>query len=135
MDFSGFFLSRSAARMPMTRSAVFVLGLFASSFVTAQVQVPAPALPVQPDSPSVISTSVPEGITIEDIRIEGLQRIEPGTVFSYLPVRIGEVLSATTAAEAVRALFATGFFQDVRIEIDGRVLVVLLEERPAIGAI
>ncbi len=135
MVFSGFLLSRSAARMPMTRSAVFVLGLFASSFVTAQVQLPAPAPPVQPDSPSVISPSVPEGITIEDIRIEGLQRIEPGTVFSYLPVRIGEVLSATTAAEAVRALFATGFFQDVRIEIDGRVLVVLLEERPAIGAI
>ncbi|MFZ9810444.1 MAG: outer membrane protein assembly factor BamA [Burkholderiaceae bacterium] len=119
----------------MTRSALFVIGLFASSQVAAQVQVPAPSVPVQPSVPAIIAPSVPEGITIEDIRIEGLQRIEPGTVFSYLPVRIGEVLSATTAAEAVRALFATGFFQDVRIEIDGRVLVVLLEERPAIGAI
>ena len=132
---SGFFVSCSPARIPMTRSALFVIGLFASSQVAAQVQVPAPTVPVQPSVPAIIAPSVPEGITIEDIRIEGLQRIEPGTVFSYLPVRIGEVLSATTAADAVRALFATGFFQDVRIEIDGRVLVVLLEERPAIGAI
>ena len=135
MVFSGFSLSRLPSGMPMTRTAVLVLGLFASSFVSAQVQLPSPVLPVQPDAPSVISPSVAEGITIEDIRIEGLQRIEPGTVFSYLPVRIGEVLSATTAADAVRALFSTGFFQDVRIEIDGRVLVVLVEERPAIGAI
>jgi outer membrane protein insertion porin family len=132
---SGFFVSCSPARIPMTRSALVVIGLFASSQVAAQVQVPAPTVPVQPSVPAIIAPSVPEGITIEDIRIEGLQRIEPGTVFSYLPVRIGEVLSATTAADAVRALFATGFFQDVRIEIDGRVLVVLLEERPAIGAI
>jgi outer membrane protein insertion porin family len=132
---SGFFVSCSPARIPMTRSALVVIGLFASSQVAAQVQVPAPTVPVQPTAPAIIAPSVPEGITIEDIRIEGLQRIEPGTVFSYLPVRIGEVLSSTTAAEAVRALFATGFFQDVRIEIDGRVLVVLLEERPAIGAI
>ena len=132
---SGFFVSCSPARIPMTRSALVVIGLFASSQVAAQVQVPAPTAPVQPSVPAIIAPSVPEGITIEDIRIEGLQRIEPGTVFSYLPVRIGEVLSATTAADAVRALFATGFFQDVRIEIDGRVLVVLLEERPAIGAI
>ena len=132
---SGFFVSCSPARIPMTRSALVVIGLLASSQVAAQVQVPAPTVPVQPSVPAIIAPSVPEGITIEDIRIEGLQRIEPGTVFSYLPVRIGEVLSATTAADAVRALFATGFFQDVRIEIDGRVLVVLLEERPAIGAI
>jgi len=132
---SGLFVSCSPARIPMTRSALVVIGLFASSQVAAQVQVPAPSVPVQPSIPAIIAPSVPEGITIEDIRIEGLQRIEPGTVFSYLPVRIGEVLSATTAADAVRALFATGFFQDVRIEIDGRVLVVLLEERPAIGAI
>ena len=135
MVFSGLSSSRLPLHMPMTRSAVFVLGLFAASFASAQVQLPAPASPVQSDAPAIISPSVPEGITIEDIRIVGLQRIEPGTVFSYLPVRIGEVLSSTTAAEAVRALFATGFFQDVRIEIDGRVLVVLLEERPAIGAI
>jgi outer membrane protein insertion porin family len=132
---SGLFLSRSSVRMPLTRSAIFVLGLFALPYAVAQVQLPAPAAPVPPSAPSVSIPSVPEGITIEDIRIEGLQRIEPGTVFSYLPVRIGEVLSSTTAAEAVRALFATGFFQDVRIEIEGRILVVLLEERPAIGAI
>ncbi len=128
-------MSSAPAVTLMTRSAVFVLSLFASSFVAAQVQLPTPSAPPQSDPPPIVAPSVPEGITIQDIRIEGLQRIEPGTVFSYLPVRIGEVLSSTTAAEAVRALFATGFFQDVRIEIEGRVLVVLLEERPAIGAI
>jgi outer membrane protein insertion porin family len=128
-------MSSAPAVTSMTRSAVFVLSLFASSFVAAQVQVPTPSAPPQSDPAPIVAPSVHEGITIQDIRIEGLQRIEPGTVFSYLPVRIGEVLSSTTAAEAVRALFATGFFQDVRIEIEGRVLVVLLEERPAIGAI
>jgi outer membrane protein insertion porin family len=132
---SGFSMLSAPAVTPMTRSAVFVLSLFTSSFVAAQVQLPTPSAPPQSDPPPIVAPSVPEGITIQDIRIEGLQRIEPGTVFSYLPVRIGEVLSSTTAAEAVRALFATGFFQDVRIEIEGRVLVVLLEERPAIGAI
>ncbi|UCE32983.1 MAG: outer membrane protein assembly factor BamA [Burkholderiales bacterium] len=72
---------------------------------------------------------------VRDIRIEGIQRIEPGTVFGYLPVRAGERLTEQKAADAVRALFATGFFKDVRLEADGDVLVVIVEERPAIGSI
>src|SRR6185295_3563744 len=73
--------------------------------------------------------------TIKDIRVEGLQRTEPGTVFSYLPVKVGETMNEEKAQQAVRALFATGFFRDVRLEAEGDVLVVLVEERPAVAQI
>jgi outer membrane protein insertion porin family len=72
---------------------------------------------------------------VKDIRVEGIQRTEAGTVFSYLPVRVGDKLTDETAAQAIKALFATGFFKDVRLEIEGEVLVVVIEERPAIAAI
>ncbi|MBI5463199.1 MAG: outer membrane protein assembly factor BamA [Gammaproteobacteria bacterium] len=73
--------------------------------------------------------------TVTDIRVEGLQRIAPGTVFSYLPVKTGDTFNETRSTEAVRALFKTGFFKDVRIERDNGVLVVVVEERPAISSI
>lgn len=73
--------------------------------------------------------------TVQDIRVEGVQRTDPGTVFSYLPVKVGETLTAEKAQQAVRALFATGFFKDVRLEAEGGVLVVLVEERPAIAQV
>lgn len=72
---------------------------------------------------------------VRDIRIEGVQRTEPGTVFSYLPVKVGETLTEEKASAAVRALFATGFFKDVRLEVEGDVLVLFLEERPAIASL
>jgi outer membrane protein insertion porin family len=72
---------------------------------------------------------------IEDIRVEGLQRITPGTVFNYLPMKVGDKFDDTRSAEAVRALFKTGFFEDVRLERDGGVLVFNIKERPAIGSI
>ncbi|HNC07012.1 MAG TPA: outer membrane protein assembly factor BamA, partial [Solirubrobacterales bacterium] len=72
---------------------------------------------------------------VKDIRVEGIQRTEAGTVFSYLPVKVGETMSDDKAAQAVKALFATGFFKDVRLEIEGQVVVVILEERPAIAAV
>ena len=73
--------------------------------------------------------------TVTDIRVEGIQRTEAGTVFSYLPVRVGDTFNDEKAAAAIKALYATGFFKDVRIEADGTVLVVLLEERPAIASV
>src|SRR3990172_3323868 len=76
-----------------------------------------------------------EEFVIEDIRVEGLQRITPGTVFNYLPMKVGEKFDDTRSAEAVRALFKTGFFEDVRLERDGGVLVFSIKERPAIGSI
>lgn len=72
---------------------------------------------------------------VKDIRIEGIQRTEAGTVFSYLPVKVGDTMTDEKASEAIKALFATGFFKDVRIEIEGSVLVVVVEERPAIAQI
>jgi len=72
---------------------------------------------------------------VKDIRVEGLQRTEPGTVFSYLPVKVGETMNAEKARAAVRALYATGFFQDVRLEAENEVLVVFVRERPAVAQI
>ncbi|HKU47144.1 MAG TPA: outer membrane protein assembly factor BamA [Burkholderiales bacterium] len=72
---------------------------------------------------------------VKDIRVEGLQRTEPGTVFSYLPVKVGETMNADKARAALRALYATGFFADVRLEAENDVLVVFVRERPAIAQI
>jgi len=72
---------------------------------------------------------------VKDIRVEGLQRTEPGTVFSYLPVKVGETMNADKARAALRALYATGFFADVRLEVENDVLVVFVRERPAIAQI
>ena len=76
-----------------------------------------------------------QAFEIKDIRVEGIQRTEAGTVFSYLPVKVGDTLTEEKAAQAVKALFGTGFFKDVRLEIDGQVLVVVIEERPAIASL
>ena len=72
---------------------------------------------------------------VKDIRVEGIQRTEAGTVFSYLPVKVGETMTDEKAAQAIKALFATGFFKDVRIEVENDVIVVVLEERPAIAQV
>jgi len=72
---------------------------------------------------------------VKDIRVEGLQRTEPGTVFSYLPVKVGDSIDEGKAQAALRALYATGFFQDVRLEAENDVLVVFVRERPAIAQI
>lgn len=76
-----------------------------------------------------------EPFAVKDIRIEGIQRTEAGTVFSYLPVKVGDTLTDERAAQAIRALFATGFFKDVRIEVERDVMVVVVQERPAISQI
>lgn len=73
--------------------------------------------------------------TVRDIRVVGIQRVDAGTVFGYLPVRIGETLTAEAASRAVRTLFATGLFNDVRLEVEGDVLVVAVDERPAIASV
>ncbi|MGH8692907.1 MAG: outer membrane protein assembly factor BamA [Burkholderiales bacterium] len=76
-----------------------------------------------------------EPFQVKDIRVEGIQRTEAGTVFSYLPVKVGDTIDQDRATAAVKALYATGFFKDVRLERDGDVLVVVVEERPAIAQI
>ncbi len=76
-----------------------------------------------------------EPFVVKDIRVEGLQRISAGTVFNYLPVKVGDTLDEARSQEAIRALFKTGFFKDVRLEREGEVLVVIVDERPAIASI
>ena len=72
---------------------------------------------------------------MRDIRVEGVQRTEAGTVFSYLPVRVGDRFDPERGTQAIRALYASGLFKDVRLEVDGDVLVVIVEERPAIAVV
>jgi outer membrane protein insertion porin family len=76
-----------------------------------------------------------EPFVVRDIRLEGIQRVEAGTVFSYLPVKVGETMTDEKAAQAIRALFATSLFRDVRVEVEGNVLVISVDERPAIAQI
>jgi outer membrane protein insertion porin family len=76
-----------------------------------------------------------DSFVVKDIRIEGLQRVEPGTVFSYLPVQVGERFTPEKAADSIKALYATGFFRDVQIQAQGDVLIVIVDERPTISRI
>jgi len=71
--------------------------------------------------------------TVRDIRVEGLQRVEPGTVFASLPFRIGDQYNDEKGSAAIRALFGLGLFKDVRLETSGDVLVVIVEERPTVA--
>jgi len=90
--------------------------------VLASVAVTSPAWAVAP-------------FVLKDIRVEGLQRTDPGTVFASLPFRIGDSYTDDKGAAALRALFATGLFKDVRIEIEGQVAVVIVDERSIIGSV
>ncbi|HEY1102644.1 MAG TPA: outer membrane protein assembly factor BamA, partial [Burkholderiaceae bacterium] len=73
--------------------------------------------------------------TVRDIRVEGLQRVEPGTIFASLPFRVGDDYNDDKGASAIRALFALGLFKDVRLDVSGDVLVVIVEERPTVAAV
>jgi outer membrane protein insertion porin family len=74
----------------------------------------------------------PRNFTVSDIRVEGLERVSEGTVYNYLPVNIGDVLTPQRIREAVRALYTTGFFRDVQLRREGNTLVVVVQERPSI---
>ncbi len=74
-----------------------------------------------------------EPFTVSDIRVDGLQRISSGTVFTYLPVERGETVTDSKVGETIRALYKTGFFEDVQLDRQGNILVVTVKERPAIN--
>ena len=76
-----------------------------------------------------------ERFVIEDIRVQGLRRLSPGTVFNALPVKIGDEFDEGRSGDAIRALFKTGLFRDVRIERDGDVLIVIVSERETLSQI
>ncbi|MEJ7746233.1 MAG: outer membrane protein assembly factor BamA [Luteimonas sp.] len=83
--------------------------------------------------PAWAQTSEP--FTVTDIRIDGLQRISAGTVFTYLPIERGDTVDQSRSAEAIRALYKTGFFEDVRLDRQNGILVVTVTERPAINTL
>ncbi|MDO8960886.1 MAG: outer membrane protein assembly factor BamA [Methylophilus sp.] len=74
-----------------------------------------------------------EPFVIKDIRVEGLQRTEAGTVFNYLPVQVGDTMSDEKATQAIKSLYGTGFFKDVRVEAEGEILVVTVQERASVA--
>jgi outer membrane protein insertion porin family len=76
-----------------------------------------------------------EPFVVRDIRVEGVQRTEPGTIFSYLPIKVGDRVTDQRISDAVKALYATGFFRDVRLEAQGDVLIVSVQERPTISSL
>ncbi len=76
-----------------------------------------------------------EPFKIRDIQVEGLQRIEPGTIFASMPLRVGDTYNDEKGTASIRALFALGLFADVRLEINGDVLVVVVEERPSVAGV
>ncbi len=83
-------------------------------------------------APFALAQTAAGDFVVGDIRVEGLQRISEGTVYNYLPVNIGDRLDARRTQEAIRALFATGFFRDIELRRDGGTLVVAVLERPSI---
>jgi outer membrane protein insertion porin family len=100
---------------PMRPGAALVAAVFASAYLP--------------------SAGAVEPFKLKDIRIQGLQRTDPGTVFAALPFRVGDTYNDDKGSAALRALFATGLFKDVRIEIEGDVAVVVIEERAIIAAV
>jgi outer membrane protein insertion porin family len=83
----------------------------------------------------ITSVNAMEPFVVKDIRVEGIQRTEAGTVFSYLPVKVGDTFNDDQSSAAIRALFATGFFTDVQLKVEKGVLVVIVRERPSIASV
>ena len=92
-------------------------------------------------SPTIAQTTEKEelvgdfSVVVEDIRVEGLQRIEPGTVFSLIDIELKEMVNRKKVSEAIKVLFNSGFFEDVKVFLEGSSLIVELKERPSIGSI
>ena len=76
-----------------------------------------------------------EAFEVSDIRVEGLQRISPGTVFNFLTVQVGGNFTEHDSELTIRSLYKSGYFRDIRLERDGSVLVVVVQERPAVASI
>ncbi|SFM45233.1 outer membrane protein assembly factor BamA [Variovorax sp. OV329] len=82
---------------------------------------------------STLAAWAVEPFTVRDIRVEGLQRVEPGTIFASMPIRVGDTYTDERGSAAIRALFDLGLFKDVRIDVNDSVVVVIVEERPTIA--
>lgn len=92
--------------------------------------------------PVLLSTLLASGIAhafspfvVKDIQVNGVQRVDAGTIFTYLPVKVGETFTEEKAAEAIQRLYSSGLFNDVKIDTSGNVLVVTVQERPTIASV
>ena len=111
-------------RIPARRLLALALATAIAAPAWAQTAGPEPAASAAPADSM---------FTVSDIRIDGLQRIGAGTVFTYLPIERGDTIDQTRIGEAMRRLYGTGFFEDVRVSRQGNILVVTVTERPAIN--
>src|SRR6516164_9747131 len=133
-------IDRGAAPAPVRRGRALVLlaGLVLAvrcALALAQTTVVPEQTTVVPEQTTTLpaqTTTVPADFTVGDIKVEGLQRVSEGTVYNYLPVNIGDHLTPQRVREAIRALYATGFFRDVQMRRDGNTLIVVVLERPSI---
>src|SRR5690242_10782594 len=100
---------------------------------TAEAPAAAPAAAPDATTDATMGTAADLPFMVSDIRVDGLQRIGAGTVFTYLPIERGDTLDQAKAAQAIRALYKTGFFEDVRLDRQGSILVITVTERPAIN--
>jgi len=124
-------IERGAALLPARRGRA--LALLALLVLAARCTlVLAQPTPEQTTIAPAQTTTVPADFTVGDIKVEGLQRVSEGTVYNYLPVNIGDHLTPQRVREAIRALYATGFFRDVQMRRDGNTLIVVVLERPSI---
>jgi outer membrane protein insertion porin family len=96
---------------------------------------PPPTDPAAAAGPGMVAPAPPadDSFVVADVRVDGLQRVPAGTVFTYLPIERGDRVDRSRIAEAIRALYKTGFFEDVRVGRQGDILVVTVQERPAIN--
>jgi len=121
-------------RLPNRRLLALALTAAMAPALPALAQSADPFLPEQglptgaQDAPASVGT-----FTVSDIRVDGLQRISAGAVFTYLPIERGDTVDSSKIAAAIRALYKTGFFEDVRLDRQGDILVVTVQERPAIN--
>jgi len=122
MIFPASFDARQGARAVAPRASGRIKTWFALLVVLLSARLAPAALAFEP-------------FTVRDIRVEGVQRTDAGTVFNYLPIKVGDRVDDEKASAAVKALYATGFFRDVRLEVEGGVLVVIVQERPTISQI
>ncbi|MEO6103640.1 MAG: outer membrane protein assembly factor BamA [Pseudoxanthomonas sp.] len=98
--------------------------------LASAIAIPAWAQTTESGLPALASTDT---FTATDIRIDGLQRISAGTVLTYLPIERGDTVDSSKSGEAIRALYKTGFFEDVKVDRQGSILVITVTERPAIN--
>src|SRR5688572_10594697 len=119
-------------RLPNRRLLALALTAAMAPALPALAQSADPFMPVDapPEAAPLAATGA---FTATDIRVDGLQRISAGTVFTYLPIERGDTVDSTKSAAAIRALYRTGFFEDVRLDRQGSILVVTVQERPAIN--